>query len=118
MSVLTWVAVGAVGGAGSVARMQGTRWLGRGVAFRGTLAVNVLGAFLLGLLAGADVTGDGLLIAGTGLLGAFTTFSTWMHETVGLWQDGRRRPAALLLGGALAAGLAAAALGRVLGAAF
>jgi CrcB protein len=115
MSALTWVAVGAVGGVGSVARMQGTLWLGRGVPFRGTLAVNLIGAFALGLLAGADVTGDTLLVLGTGLLGAFTTFSTWVHEVVGLWQAGRRRPAALLLGGALLGGLAAAALGRLLG---
>jgi CrcB protein len=117
MSALTWVAVGAVGGVGSVARMQGTLWLGRGVPLRGTFAVNLTGAFALGLLAGAGVTGDALLIAGTGLLGAFTTFSTWMHEVVGVWQEGRRRASALLLVGALLGGLAAAALGRVLGAA-
>lgn len=115
MTAGTWIAVGAVGGAGSVARMYGTLWLGRGTAWRGTLAINLLGAFLLGVLSGADVTGAWLLVAGTGLLGAFTTFSTWMHEVVVVWQGGRRRLAATLLGGALAAGLVAAGLGRLLG---
>lgn len=116
MSAGTWVAVGAVGGAGSVARMYGTLWLGRGVPWRGTLAVNLVGAFLLGVLAGADVGGAWRLVAGTGLLGAFTTFSTWMHEVAGLWEDGRRRTAAGLLAIALLGGLAAAALGRSLAA--
>lgn len=117
MTAGTWVAVGAVGGAGSVARMYGTRWLGRGAAPLGTLLVNLLGAFVLGLLSGADVTGGWLLVAGTGLLGAFTTFSTWVHEVLALAGDGRRRIAALLLGGALVLGLGAAALGRAVGAA-
>lgn len=117
MSAVTWVAVGLVGGVGSVARMLGTLSLGRGVPFRGTLAVNVLGAFALGVLTGADISDDALLIAGAGFLGAFTTFSTWMREVVGLWQDGRRRTAAALVCGALATGLAATAAGRLLGAA-
>lgn len=115
MTAGTWIAVGAVGGAGSVARMLGTLWLGRGVPFRGTLLVNLAGAFALGVLTGADLSPDALLVAGTGLLGAFTTFSTWVHECVGLWQDGRRRTATGLLVAALAGGLAAAALGRVVG---
>ncbi|WP_354698307.1 Putative fluoride ion transporter CrcB [Paraconexibacter sp. AEG42_29] len=115
MSAATWVAVGAVGGAGSVARVYGTLLLGRGVPWRGTLAVNLIGAFLLGVLAGCDVRSTTYLIAGTGLLGAFTTFSTWMHECLALWQGGRRSAAAALLLGALVAGLVAAAAGRAAG---
>jgi CrcB protein len=49
----------------------------------GTGAVNLLGAFLLGVLAGVS---DGSLwwTAAAGLTGGLTTFSTWMIETIGL----------------------------------
>ncbi len=46
----------------------------------GTLAVNVLGSFLLGLLFGSSASADERLLFGTGFLGAFTTFSTWLFE--------------------------------------
>ncbi|OES46265.1 fluoride efflux transporter CrcB [Domibacillus iocasae] len=46
----------------------------------GTLLVNVLGAFLLGLLIGSGAGEDSRLLFGTGFLGAFTTFSTWLFE--------------------------------------
>jgi CrcB protein len=116
MTLVTWVAVGLVGGAGAVARVTGTLALGRGVPARGTLLVNLIGAFALGVLSGASVDGDARLLAGTAFLGAFTTFSTWMHETLALWDRGARGAAAGLAGGALLAGLAAVALGRLAGA--
>ena len=37
------------------------------------------------------MTGDGLLLVGTGLLGSFTTFSTWMLETERLGEEGEGR---------------------------
>ncbi|OMP66035.1 fluoride efflux transporter CrcB [Domibacillus epiphyticus] len=46
----------------------------------GTLFVNIIGAFLLGILIESGVEGDWMLFCGTGFLGAFTTFSTWMLE--------------------------------------
>jgi CrcB protein len=118
MTAGTWVAVGLLGGAGAVARVTGTLALGRGLPARGTLLVNLIGAFALGVLTGAGVTGDALLLAGTAFLGAFTTFSTWMHEALTLWDRGARGMAAGLVGVALVAGLAAAALGRLAGTAF
>ncbi len=54
----------------------------------GTLAVNVLGSLVLGVLHGAGVTGDAMLLAGTALLGSFTTFSAWMAETESLRERG------------------------------
>jgi CrcB protein len=71
----------AVGGFfGAIARF----WIGahfNKVSFPfGTLFVNVVGAFLLGLLIGNGIEGKWLLLCGTGFLGAFTTFSTWMLE--------------------------------------
>jgi CrcB protein len=70
----------------------------------GTLIVNLTGAFALGVLAGAGVRGAALLILGTGFLGAYTTFSTWMVE---------RRYVVL----SVIAGPAAAAIGWLAGAA-
>lgn len=85
----------------------------------GTLTVNVTGSFLLGVLTGAVSTGalpDWLPpLVGTGFCGALTTYSTFGHETVHLLTGGARRRALLNVVGNTAAGLAAAALGVVLG---
>jgi CrcB protein len=58
-----------------------------------TLAVNVLGSFLLGVLVSVPVGSDVLLLAGTGFCGAFTTFSTFAYETVRLAEGGYGRRA-------------------------
>jgi len=118
MSALTWAGVALLGGAGAVARFV----VDGAVAGRvdrelpvGTLAVNVSGAFLLGLVAGLALTGDALLLVGTATLGSYTTFSTWMLETQRLVEDGEVRPAAVNIVLSLAAGIAAVAIGRALG---
>ncbi len=108
MSALVWVGVGLLGGLGAVARVLLTRVGGGPV--RGTLWVNLVGALGLGAMAGAGVGGDALLLLGGGLLGAFTTFSTWMAEA-------HERHSVALVAGALTLGLGAAALGRMIGAA-
>ena len=117
MSVLVVLAVGLVGGLGAIARftLDGavTARLGRQLPF-GTLAVNVSGAFVLGVLA-ATLSGDAYRIAGTGFLGAYTTFSTWMFESHRLGEDGRLRAGALNIAVSLALGLTASWLGRHLG---
>lgn len=60
----------------------------------GTLLVNTIGSFAIGLLAAMwMLTGEPLpavrLLFQTGLLGAFTTFSAFSLETVLLWQNGQ-----------------------------
>ena len=116
--MLVWVGVVVLGGAGAVARFAldsaVSQRAGSGFPY-GTLAVNLSGAFVLGLLAGADVTGDALLLAGTAALGSYTTFSTWMLESHRLGEDGELGRMWLNLGGSLLAGLAVAALGKALG---
>lgn len=85
----------ALGGAvGSVAR-HGVN-LGAGRLFgpgspAGTLAVNVLGSFLMGLLVVVlAARGNALApLLMTGLLGGFTTFSAFSLDTVTLWQRGQ-----------------------------
>lgn len=118
MTVLLWIGVGLAGGLGSVARLVADRaeppWADRFFPL-GTLAVNLSGSLILGVLAGLAVAGDALLLAGTGLVGAYTTFSTWMDETRGLTEEGERGRAAANLGVSLALGLAAVAAGRALG---
>lgn len=78
----------------------------------GTLAVNVLGSFALGLVAFGGVGGDAALLVGTGACGSFTTFSSFSVATVRLAEEGERRLATLhavgtFLLSAAAAGLAA-----------
>ncbi|MFB7634700.1 fluoride efflux transporter CrcB [Streptomyces sp. NPDC056149] len=80
----------------------------------GTLAVNVGGSLVLGVLTGAAGP-DLQLLFGTGLCGALTTYSTFSYETLRLAADGARRYAALNVVLSLVAGLAAAGAGLALG---
>lgn len=107
-----------VGGAGAVLRFlidgavsNVTR---RGLPF-GTLVVNLTGSFALGVITAA-LSGTALLLAGTGAVGAYTTFSTWMLETHRLGEEGERWGAAGNVVVSLGLGLGAAALGRAVGA--
>lgn len=118
MSWLVWAGVGLLGGCGALARFGLTLL----VADRlhphlpmGTLVVNVSGAFLLGLLAGASVEGDARLLLGAGAIGSYTTFSTWMVETQRIAEAGKRRIAVMNVVLSVAFGLAAAALGHAIG---
>nr|WP_233341118.1 fluoride efflux transporter CrcB [Haloprofundus sp. MHR1] len=77
----------------------------------GTLAVNVLGTFLLGFVTFLGVDSTTLLLLGTGVCGSFTTFSSFSVQTVRLWETGDRLRAVVnaganLLGAGLALGLA------------
>jgi CrcB protein len=120
MIMLVWAGVAVLGGLGALARwgldgLVSARW-GRQFPL-GTLAVNLTGAFLLGLLVGAGIQGRALLLAGTATLGSYTTFSTWMFESHRLGEDGERRLAVANLVINLAVGLVAALAGRAVGAA-
>ncbi len=116
--MLVWIGVALLGGVGAVARfaLDGAVSERAGDAFPwGTLVVNLSGALLLGVLGGAHVAGDALLLTSTALLGSYTTFSTWMLESHRLGEDGEPVRMWLNLAVSLAAGLAAAVLGRALG---
>ncbi|HEY1777946.1 MAG TPA: fluoride efflux transporter CrcB [Solirubrobacteraceae bacterium] len=119
MSAPVWIAVALVGGLGASARFLlhrlTARRIGRTFPFA-TFAINISGSLVLGLLIGLAVTGDLLLIAGTATIGSYTTFSTWMLETQRLAEDGKLRDATLNIVASLVLGVAAAALGRAIGA--
>lgn len=80
----------------------------------GTVCVNLMGCFVLGVVLAA-ATAPMVLLIGTGFCGAFTTFSTFSFETVRLLEGGPRRYAAWNLVVSVLAGSALAALGWALG---
>lgn len=78
----------------------------------GTFVVNILGCLLIGFLAGLADTRDlfnttSHAFVFTGMLGAFTTFSTFSYETMGLFQNGQTSPALTNMGLQLVLGLIA-----------
>ncbi|MCD0483460.1 fluoride efflux transporter CrcB [Streptacidiphilus sp. ASG 303] len=81
----------------------------------GTLAVNVAGCLVLGVLTGAAAVGAApsslQLLLGTGLCGALTTYSTFSYETLRLAEQGARLYAAANVAVSIAAGLGAAFAG-------
>ena len=122
MTPLLFVVVALAGGVGAVARfaLDAAMRARLGGGPWGTVAINLSGSLLLGLLvgvAGAGVLpGEWLAALGTGFLGGYTTFSAASFETVRMLQQ-RRWSAALLVGlGQLIAATALAALGLWLGA--
>ena len=109
----------ALGGAGAVLRFVIDSLIGStaGRTFPlGTFAINISGAFLLGLLDGLAVTGDALILAGTATLGSYTTFSTWMLESHRSAEDGAAVTAFANIAVSLAVGFGAVALGHAIGA--
>lgn len=118
MSVLVVLAIGVLGGLGAIARfvLDGAvaRRLGRDFPY-GTLLVNVSGSFVLGMFVGAALGQDAYSVAGTGLIGAFTTFSTWALESHRLGEDGQLHVGIMNFAVSLVLGVAAAWAGRHLG---
>src|SRR6266545_3521910 len=119
-----WIGLG--GALGSVARYQVDGWLQKrlGTGFPwGTLAVNVIGSFLLVLLMVVSLRTElvppvARIALGTGVLGGFTTYSTFNYETLRYFQNGAwamgAMNAVVTFAGCLGAGLLGWALGRLL----
>jgi CrcB protein len=109
--------IGLAGGVGAV-----TRFVVDGVVATravsefplGTFVVNLSGAFALGVVAGATLDDDAYRLLATGLLGGYTTFSTWMFESQRLGEDGELRLGVVNLVGSLVLGVIAVWLGRAL----
>lgn len=120
MSAGAWVAVALLGGAAAAARFA----IDSAVAARadhpfplGVLAINLAGTLALGLVAGAALEGEALIVVAGGGIGSFTTFSTWMLDSHRLADAGHAHLVWLNLGLSLIAGFAAIVAGHWLGAA-
>ena len=81
----------------------------------GTFTINIVGSFILGLSTGLathhGLSATAAAIIGSGFCAGFTTFSTWMWETLALAETGAFLAAGLTAFGSLALGLAAAGCG-------
>jgi fluoride exporter len=121
--MLQVVSIGIGGFAGAVARYLLDGWVSdrSGGQFPfGTLAVNVIGSFLLGLLFAMTVDRSILPAElraplGVGFIGAFTTFSTLMLESWRLVEGGAAPLAALDIAGSVALGVVAVVAGLAAG---
>jgi CrcB protein len=117
------ILVGLGGFAGTLARYLLGGWIARSKGAATfpyeTLAVNVTGCLVIGLLAGLSET-RGIFSSTTravlfiGVLGGFTTFSTFGYETVQLLRGGQAVAATWNIGSQLVLGLGAVWGGRVL----
>lgn len=117
MSAGVWIGIALLGGIGAVARFVVDTVVAARTDHRipwGIFAVNISGAFAIGVLSGAGAALDVFRLVGVGLLGAYTTFSTWMLQVEVLRRDGRTGRAWLYVLASVAGGLAAAALGRAI----
>lgn len=118
MTGLVWVGLAACGGLGAVLRFvidaAVTRRVSSGLPV-GTLLVNLTGAGLLGVLDGLLLPEHLALLLGTGIVGAYTTFSTWMFESQRLVEEHLLARALQNVVVSVVCGIAAAALGLWIG---
>jgi fluoride exporter len=81
----------------------------------GTLTVNIIGCLLIGVALGlmerGNISGEWKMFLAVGLLGGFTTFSTFSLETLNLLRDGQVYPALTYVLLSIAAGLIATTSG-------
>ena len=81
----------------------------------GTLCVNIIGCFLIGLVFGladrGNLTQEWRLILATGVIGGFTTFSAFSNETVSMLRDGQLWYALAYVISSIVFGLAATFIG-------
>jgi fluoride exporter len=81
----------------------------------GTLTVNLIGAFLLGMLIGTELQGSLYTLLGIGFMGAFTTFSTLMLEAVNLKKAEKKKLYYSYLISSYAIGIILAVCGLIVG---
>ena len=119
--MLNILIVGLGGFLGAIARFGVSSFLAarQGPGFpTGTLVVNVLGCLAIGalmaLLELEALSANLRLFLAVGLLGSFTTFSTFGYETIELFRDGDYQPALWSVAANLVLGLSAVLLGRAL----
>lgn len=121
MGQVLWIGVG--GAIGTMARYGLSLWCrsALGTAFPyGTFAVNVIGSFLLGAIMTVALRSEVLtstlrLTLGTGVMGGFTTYSTFNYETLRYFDDRAWALGGLNVGATLLGCWVAGALGILVG---
>jgi len=105
---MQYLLVGIGGALGSLARFK----LGllvsnrvKGVFPWGTFIINILGAFLLGILITAGIGENLYLLLADGFLGAYTTFSTFMYEGFNLFGDNKKLNAIVYISASVIIGI-------------
>ena len=121
---MIWLAVGAGGAIGSIARHEVNVFFGhvleRAVPYA-TAAVNLLGSLVIGVLAGLIATGrvhmstELRTFVFVGILGGFTTFSSYMLDTFTLGHGGNHEAAFWNIVGQVCLGIGGVWLGYYLG---
>ncbi len=120
MKEMVWVGLG--GFLGAIARYLFGLWIAArfGTAFPyGTFVINISGSFVLGIIMGlldAHVLAPAVRLSlAIGLIGAYTTFSTFTYETLRLIEDGSVLLATTNVVGSVVVGLLVAVLGLAAG---
>jgi CrcB protein len=114
MTILAAILAGSAGAAG--------RYLVAGIVQQsartrfpaGTLAVNLAGSLLVGVVFGSTEAGSMTRALLVGFAAGFTTFSTWSAESLTMLRTGRMGRAAFNLGGTLVIGIALCGIGYTL----
>ena len=115
--------VGAGGFIGSILRYSVglffSQWAGSAKFPFGTFVVNIIGCLVIGFLSAMAefrgmFTDEARAFIFVGILGGFTTFSSFGNETIDLWRGAREVLAVVNVAGHLILGLAAVWLGRLL----
>lgn len=121
MARFLWICLGGAIGTGARYLLSGwiLRVAGPGFPY-GTLAVNAIGSFLLGVLMEVALSTESFppmlrLALTTGVMGGFTTYSTFNYETLQLFQEGAWLVGFANLGVTVIACLAAGVLGLWIG---
>lgn len=121
MQRLLWISLGGAVGTGARYLVGGwaMKWLGSGFPY-GTFAVNVIGSFLLAALMYVGTNTEWMnptvrVAVTTGMMGGFTTYSTFSYETMSYINDGAWSMGALNVGVTVSACLVASFLGFAVG---
>lgn len=118
MTLGSLLLVGAGGFVGAILRLEITQRLQRLHTIPiplSTLTVNLIGSFVLGFITGASVNHIIFLLVGTGMLGSFTTFSTFKFENIQLLHKEKKKAFFIYLILSYGGGLLFAYVGLLLG---
>jgi CrcB protein len=116
----TVLAVGLGAAIGGIARLLVTQLVlaraGEGTGPYATMFINISGSFLIGIVIELSQSRPGMPLIwryflATGILGGYTTFSTFSFEALAYWTSGMAVKAALYVGGSVILGIAGAVAG-------